>query len=706
MADLTYLGDITPMVLTRPSPITVPELLQSIFTHLSPNILRFVVSLVCRFWHQVAQLVIKARPVVWMESSSEVGKALQGGVYQRLGLTNTLDLRIDYSVERTSLPRPSSWKRLIGTLDIISQKRQLKITHLLINRNLDHNLHLFPLLTLVAPTLTELKISGLCNDAKAIVPLDKILVLCPHLICLQLQYHSPSSYIDVHEQGIQPDLVLPTCLKLRSLTLDSIGFESVALIRLLGSCPSLEALFLINMHATRIPKDRIADFARATFVDRFSWYCRKVRRLHLSVSGSSIWCFRNVRSTIWMLKQFPHVREWSFRLMEGVDVIKALRKPSFDHLTSLKFTQSTGLYRGSLSSLAFGHALHKFMCRSPHLLHLKAPMVDFSIRWMDLEGILTPFGYTRARYLRSVQTFPTIHSIPAVPGSIHRTIWACRRLRTLHFSCFMGNDGSAENSRVLFGYLSRVCPQLQDLEFTRRCLTMQLEGGFCLLTRLHDLRRLKMVMWTEEQREKAPPSSSPSSSSALLSSLSPILSTVSLSSLMASVSLSSSPSPRYVEWIRMSITPKLQLQLLSQLEHGDSDSSWSRRQVHTRRPFKSLDPGKAAAASSKVSSGESMATQLKEDEHWAQEDEEGEMAEEWGDLDFMIDGVDMRNLGQWKDITDLFQDRLSTNWRCWPQLEYLEIQLSPPSYLPYQVMDVLKLMKKRIQKLRPEIEVV
>jgi hypothetical protein len=94
-----------------------------------------------------------------------------------------------------------------------------------------------------------------------------------------------------------------------------------------------------------------------------------------------------------------------------------------------------------------------------------------------------------------------------------------------------------------------------------------------------------------------------------------------------------------------------------------------------------------------------------EDDPLFQDVKKREMTEEWDDLDFMIDGVDMRNLGQWKDITDLFQDRLSTNWSCWPQLEYLEIQSTPSLHSPSK-SNPLNEMKTRIRELRPEIEVV
>jgi hypothetical protein len=52
-----------------------------------------------------------------------------------------------------------------------------------------------------------------------------------------------------------------------------------------------------------------------------------------------------------------------------------------------------------------------------------------------------------------------------------------------------------ENSRIMFGYLAKVCPDLQELSIRRRQLNLNLTGGLCLLTRLRKLERL--MIWTD-----------------------------------------------------------------------------------------------------------------------------------------------------------------------------------------------------------------
>ncbi|KAG0217412.1 hypothetical protein BGX31_000250 [Mortierella sp. GBA43] len=181
----------------------------------------------------------------------------------------------------------------------------------------------------------------------------------------------------------------------------------------------------------------------------------------------------------------------------------------------------------------------------------------------------------------------------------------------------------------------------------------------------------------------------------------------------------SSPSPRYVDWIQMFITPELRTQLLSQLEDiGDGDSSSSSGSDSNSKGNGDQRGIKIAVGQKPHLSRRSIPTRVP---FLSQENKENKTYREWDSQYFMIDGVDMRNLGQWKDITDLFQDRLLKNWCCWPQLEYLEIQVKTdvdPDFRRQNTrsgsiskestrrsVEVVNLMKHRIRELRRDIEV-
>jgi hypothetical protein len=68
--------------------------------------------------------------------------------------------------------------------------------------------------------------------------------------------------------------------------------------------------------------------------------------------------------------------------------------------------------------------------------------------------------------------------------------------------------------------------------------------------------------------------------------------------------------------------------------------------------------------------------------------------------DYVIDGVDMRNLGKWSDIVNLFEDRLSKNWNCWPLLESIELRTSIRDQRP------INKIKPTIRRIRRDIDVL
>ncbi|KAG0068232.1 hypothetical protein BGZ89_005038 [Linnemannia elongata] len=146
---------------------------------------------------------------------------------------------------------------------------------------------------------------------------------------------------------------------------------------------------------------------------------------------------------------------------------------------------------GSVSSehLVQGR-LHHYLCASPHLLHLKALAFPFHIEHMDLHGLLPPV---------------TDRYHPAyLPG-----VWKCRKLRTLHVRIATPRNDAGlrpppmpEHSRIAFGYIARVCPELQEIEFANGgygaedpYLNLTLLGGLCLLGRLQHLERFSSGTW-------------------------------------------------------------------------------------------------------------------------------------------------------------------------------------------------------------------
>lgn len=130
--------------------------------------------------------------------------------------------------------------------------------------------------------------------------------------------------------------------------------------------------------------------------------------------------------------------------------------------------------------------LHDYLCESPFLVHLKAPLTDMSIQHLDIHT--------------------SRNSQPTSERDSPLKVWACQGLRTLQL-LFRGGkncirDGN-KNSMVVFGYISRVCPLLQVLEIygpevqidewvnpLKHRIKLDLSSGLVLLARLRYLRRL------------------------------------------------------------------------------------------------------------------------------------------------------------------------------------------------------------------------
>ncbi|KAF9130046.1 hypothetical protein BGW39_003534 [Mortierella sp. 14UC] len=74
-----------------------------------------------------------------------------------------------------------------------------------------------------------------------------------------------------------------------------------------------------------------------------------------------------------------------------------------------------------------------------------------------------------------------------------RRVWACRNLRTLHIAISAPRKASSSHvsSLIMFGYLSLVCPRLEELIVKRENMVQDDESGLCLLGRLKYLERLQ-----------------------------------------------------------------------------------------------------------------------------------------------------------------------------------------------------------------------
>ncbi|KAF9434231.1 hypothetical protein BGZ76_008356 [Entomortierella beljakovae] len=504
----------------------------------------------------------------------------------------------------------------------LSKEQKLKVRDICIRQPLLYETQLKPLLFSVGRQLTSLSLVNVLDPED--VPIFGILSLCPQLTVLGLlQKECITAY---RREQDQESLELSHHLRLRSLTIEMIDIGIDTLWSLVERCPEL-----MNLHIARLPSKRgdaptipnnQLPISSISFLKHAMSFCPKLNEIHFSFNEIPAWSDLTHAHAVNTLEIHSRVKNWSFLSRDLKPVIlESLNRTHSKILTSLEIVEFFASYEQI-------RLLHKFLCESPHLLHLKALDTYFPVAWFDLEGILDRKGI-----LHKHKRYEEADSAGRSITPFHRKIWACRKLRTLHMKFIFDEgvkDSSPECSRLLFGYLGRVCPKLEDLEISQGSgIPLDLESGFCLLSRLHNLRELCIK------------------------------------------SKSRLNSWWYLDWMTRRMSPimkakmKLCIARLGLTERGT---------IYAKTPF--------AIGKNSLSSLEINGVKF---------------SGSGRNLDYMIDGVDMRNLGQKRDIIELLQDRLSRNWVCWPTLEYLYVDtLLGPRFS--------RSFRKTIRNLRPEVE--
>ena len=285
---------------------------------------------------------------------------------------------------------------------------------------------------------------------------------------------------------------------LRSLVLRNVSVPQSCLETLITITPHLRELILVvkEFFPDQYPDDN--DDAIAARIADSPRRIRELVKLHHSATLCSFFFSppHTVLSTDtiqdWIQDSpAPHTNlDWT---IEGPKLTPSI----ITHLTTQVPNTVT-----TLNILGECPTLHDYLCASPHLLHLVAPKSAIALDALDIhfrqrQGHPLPsavLSYQQQQQQQQRQQFPNV--------------WACRRLQTLYIA-FLPQKATASSSRLIFGYISRVCPRLQDLEIhgpehlTRNenawpneeeesygRLCVRLESGLCLLSRLKDLERL------------------------------------------------------------------------------------------------------------------------------------------------------------------------------------------------------------------------
>jgi hypothetical protein len=295
--------------------------------------------------------------------------------------------------------------------------------------------------------------------------------------------------------------VFKTPLVLRSLIFETLYLDQFRFKNILAVTPQLKELKLIDMEIGWPP----------TWGDLLTYIptlpC-KLESTHFSLSNRAT----DTGEMDTMMALYPMPLEWSLWDLNVQPSLLQSLETTANMVTKLELYLSHGS-RGYSADCHGRHMqsapklIHKYLCNSPHLIHLRIVRSAFIIEDMDLFGRRTFVDLTLAGSYNN----PDSASNSAGTGKSGKLeVWQCRNLKTLQFEINAHLDivplSDPVQSRILFGYISRVCPNLEDLSiscptvciygashqsYTPR-LSLGLEGGLCLLSRLRSLRRLKI----------------------------------------------------------------------------------------------------------------------------------------------------------------------------------------------------------------------
>ncbi|OAQ34381.1 hypothetical protein K457DRAFT_152078 [Linnemannia elongata AG-77] len=356
--------------------------------------------------------------------------------------------------------------------------------------------------TTLAPYLSTLTDLRLRQSLEGTMQMGLVFQACPHLQVLHLaSNHTLTLLAPWHTPPLGSDHLATTTtrhghqhpiLPLTTLVLENPRFIQEDFEQFLSSTPHLRVLKIVKLQKEANPGS-LAGQSRYDYARIFNHLQRlnqQLRVFHFSVYGDRAANAAIEEMMMATTTGYGSSTEWDFAAEASPTprLMRHIRQLS-NVVTSLTFYNLNQDYHEAIPFL------HHYLCNSPHLIHLWAPMTYYPIAHMDLfrripEPINRQKSYDRAHTLAEIKS--------ARPG-----VWKCRNLETLNIGFQVtggwGTQHQPEQSRVVFGYIARVLPRLRELRIhtvsTYQAFPFQklrLSGGFCLLAKLRYLERLKI----------------------------------------------------------------------------------------------------------------------------------------------------------------------------------------------------------------------
>lgn len=351
----------------------------------------------------------------------------------------------------------------------------------------------------------------------------------------QLLGDSLTEYIN---QPFAPPPLLQRGYGLQTLNLRHVMSSQSVVQSMLQALPSLLSLEIRSLKISNPHPVNPPVFHRSTFFRYLSGSCPNLQYLHFSVFQRLL----PVPDSMAMCEALPTLTGLgfpckdleSYRQSIGIGINESdaggvgLDTPRLgvlefyvNHLTRLELVAYRYLQEDSLIV-----NLHAFLTEAVHLRHLVAPKVNYWMEFVEMKGVQSSNGAGDSTVRTTAdgqhnyqQQHPSTAVMSAAASGANNSQWstsktktwgwACRHLETLHLGFKAketytpishsdrdsGKHVITEESRIMFGFIARNCPQLKDLHIRKYSLDLSLEGGLCLLTQLKVLERL--VIWSQ-----------------------------------------------------------------------------------------------------------------------------------------------------------------------------------------------------------------
>lgn len=523
---------------SRPSPLEIPEILAQILPSVEEHTLRRSVPFVCHQWLILSRDHI-FRTVRWEYQDENSNKHLDDR-FRRLKFAGRLEVQTPQAhYEDPTAVRFDYWAITLALLEVLdpSSRQTAMFAKIQNNNNLNQGVQEYkgqeeflkaPML-LRRTTLRELVLGGWAGHI-VLKSLHRHLGTLTHVQVMTCHFERWHPYMDSFV--FQPQLVIMNCPLLQSFKIagETLSFapmimgpwvhpksEAVAIAKDSGSgsgsggasslsssdapfrCRYLETFILQgldydpqdletllsvspNLKVLKVINRRDTTKDGSYFDNPTYTYHDLVR--HLQKIGLDLQTFHysdrsNDRPDHMELEEHRGSKDWTFCARDlSPELIRGLQTiPNV--VTTLELLSACNNGR-------VAEGLHTYLCSSPHLVHLRAARTPYPVAFFDINN-------------RSPRTG---NSTDVTTGKKPRgDIWMCRFLETLHLGfkplSKPYSKQSPKNARLIFGYISRVCPNLREIRLQDRDCRhataiprLSLKSGFCLLARMKWLRRL------------------------------------------------------------------------------------------------------------------------------------------------------------------------------------------------------------------------